>query len=154
MGEAISCRWAVAADYEAVKELSAQLASHIEEAPAAMPFEAFCASHLGPAAPMKLLVAERDGRVAGLAAWTVVQALYNAEAGLYLSDLVVDQGARGQGVGRALMETVKAWALAAGVRKLGWDVWHANTSAMAFYDGLGASADREAVPYRLSLEEA
>jgi GNAT superfamily N-acetyltransferase len=152
MSEAISCRWAQESDFEAVRDLSAQLARHIEADDPALTVDAFCSSHVGPDAPMKLLLAERGGRVAGLAAWTVVHELYSGGAGLYISDLVVDRAARGEGVGHALMEVVKAWARAAGIRKLGWDVWHANASAMAFYDGLGASADSETVPYRLTLE--
>jgi GNAT superfamily N-acetyltransferase len=154
MDGAISCRWAQAGDFETVRRLSAELAQHIEAEPPALTAEGFRASHLGAEAPMKLLLAERDGAVAGLVAWTVVHELYSGQTGLYISDLVVDRRARGQGVGQALMEVVKAWARAAGVRKLGWDVWRANTSAMAFYDGLGASADAEAVPYRLMLEDA
>jgi GNAT superfamily N-acetyltransferase len=154
MDGAISCRWADADDFDTVRRLSAELARHIEAEPPALTVEGFRASHLGPEAPMKLLLAERDGKVAGLVAWTVVHELYSGHGGLYISDLVVDPCARGQGVGQALMEVAKAWARAAGVRKLGWDVWRPNTSAMAFYDSLGASADADAVPYRLVLEEA
>jgi len=154
MSQAIRCRWAEAPDFEAVLALSAQLARHIEEGEPALTAEGFRASHVGPDAPMRLLLAERGGTAVGLAAWTVVHELYTGGAGLYLSELVVDRAARGQGVGRALMEAVKAWARAAGIRKLGWDVWQANASAMAFYEGLGARADRETVPYRLTVEEA
>jgi len=154
MGGAISCRWAEASDFDAVQALAGQLARHIEEAPPALTPEGFAASHLGAEAAMKLLLAEQDGVVVGLASWTVVHELYSGGAGLYISDLVVDGAVRGEGVGRALMEMVQAWARAAGIRKLGWDVWHANASAMAFYEALGAAADREAVPYRLVLAEA
>ena len=152
MGEAIECRWARESDFEAVQALSVQLARHIEEGEPTFTAETFRASHVGPDAPMKLLLAERGGAVAGLASWTVVHELFSGRPALFLSDLVVDHAARGQGVGRALMAEVKAWALAAGVRKLGWDVWRANASAIAFYEGLGAGPDREAVPYRLTLE--
>ena len=154
MSGAIRCRWAEAPDFAAVLALSGQLARHIEEDGPSFTAAAFRASHVGPDAPMKLLLAERGGRVVGLAAWTVVHELFSGAAGLYISDLVVDRDARGQGVGRALMAAVQAWARAAGIRKLGWDVWHANASAMAFYEGLGARADREAVPYRLTVDEA
>jgi GNAT superfamily N-acetyltransferase len=154
MDGTISCRWAQPGDFETVRGLSAQLARHIEEDPPRLTPDSFRVSHLGPDAPMKLLLAEREGEVAGLVAWTVIHELYSGQAGLYISDLVVDQRARGQGVGQALMDAVKAWAKAAGVRKLGWDVWRPNTSAMAFYDSLGASADVDAAPYRLMLEEA
>jgi GNAT superfamily N-acetyltransferase len=154
MDDAISCRWARAADFEAVQNLAGQLARHIEEAPPALTREGFAASHLGSEAPMKLLLAEQDGVVVGLASWTVVHELYSGGAGLYISDIVVDGAVRGEGVGHALMEAVQEWARASGIHKLGWDVWRANASAMAFYEGLGAAADREAVPYRLILAEA
>jgi GNAT superfamily N-acetyltransferase len=153
MSGTVGCRWARDSDFEAVLGLSAQLARHIDEDAPAFTAEAFRASHVGPGAPMKLLLAERDGKVVGLAAWTVVHELFSGRAVLFLSDLVVDRTDRGHGVGRALMEEIKTWARAAGVGKLGWDVWHANASAIAFYDRIGAAADREAVPYRLTLEE-
>lgn len=149
----IGCRWAEEADFDAVLRLSAQLARHIAEEPPALTAEAFAASHVGPAAPMKLLLAERGGQVVGLAAWTLVHELYSGDTGLYISDLVVDQAARGQGVGQVLMERVKVWARAAGVRKLGWDVWHANSSAMGFYTALGGEVNEEAVPYRMVLDK-
>jgi GNAT superfamily N-acetyltransferase len=153
MNDQITCRWADEGDFDEVLGLAGQLARHIEERPPELTFRAYCASHVGPEAPMKLLLAEQDRRVVGLAAWTVVYELYTGGAGLYVSDLVVDQAVRGQGVGLALMDGVKAWARAAGIRKLGWDVWCANFSAMGFYDGLGAAPDREVVPYRLVLQE-
>jgi len=152
--EAIRRRWADAADFEPVLDLSSQLARHIEEGVPPLTSEAFCASHIGPEAPMKLLVAEKGGVVVGLAAWTLVHELYSAEAGLYLSDLAVDRAVRGQGVGKALIEGVKAWARDHGVRKLGWDVWHANHTAKRFYEAVGATRSEETHPYKLSLKDA
>lgn len=149
----IICRWADAGDHEAVADLASQLAMHIEEKPPVLTIEGYLASHVGPDAPMKLLVAVIDGRVAGLAAWTLVHELYSGEAGLYISDLAVDRDARGKGVGRALLDAVKAWARAQGVRKLGWDVWHANETAKRFYEAVGASFSDETHPYKMILEE-
>ena len=154
MSETISCRWADAGDFEAVLDLSSQLARQIEEEAPPLTWEAFRATHVGPEAPMKLLVAEQRGIVVGLAAWTLVHELYSGEAGLYISDLAVDRAFRGQGVGKALMEAVKAWARSQGVRKLGWDVWHANHTAKRFYEAVGASQSEETHPYKLTLEEA
>jgi GNAT superfamily N-acetyltransferase len=153
MSEALHCRWAEEADFEAVQRLSVQLARHIDEGEPVLAAESFRAAYVGPAAPMKLLLAELNGEVVGLASWTLVHELFSGGAALFLSDLVVDETARGQGVGRALMDGVKAWARAAGVRKLGWDVWRGNASAIAFYEEMGAKADHEAAPYRLTLED-
>ena len=154
MSEAIICRWALESDFEAVVDLSAQLARHIVEDQRPLTPQGFSASHVGPEAPMRLLLAERGGKVVGLASWTVVDELFSGGPAIFLSDLVVDRDARGHGVGQALMEEVKAWARAADVRKLGWDVWRANASAIAFYERLGAAPDREAIPYRLPLDQA
>jgi GNAT superfamily N-acetyltransferase len=65
----------------------------------------------------------------------------------------LDFSARGQGVGAALMTEEKTWARAHGACKLGWQVWHRNLAAKAFYERLGAAIDKEAVPYVLQLKD-
>jgi ribosomal protein S18 acetylase RimI-like enzyme len=51
------------------------------------------------------------------------------------------------------MTEVKAWARAHNGSKLGWEVWHRNVAAKAFYERLGASIDHEAIPYVLTLKD-
>lgn len=51
------------------------------------------------------------------------------------------------------MAEVKAWARVHSVSKLGWEVWYRNLPAKAFYEQLGATIDREAIPYVLALED-
>ena len=58
--------------------------------------------------------------------------------GLYLTELFVDDAARGKGVGRALMRAVTAHCKAIGGTWVGWDVWVENKAAYAFYETLGA----------------
>ena len=101
---------------------------------------------------MRLLLAIRENRVVGMISWTLTHELYSADARVCISDLSVDHSARGQGIGTALMAEVKSWARVHNVSKLGWEVWHRNFAAKAFYEQLGAMIDQEAIPYVLALE--
>jgi GNAT superfamily N-acetyltransferase len=153
MSHSLTFRFAAAADFAAVLELASQLASHIDaEAPplTAAQFEGY---YVSPDAPMRLLVAVHDDRVVGLISWTLTHELYSADTRVYISDVSVDYAHRGQGIGTALMAEVASWALAHNASKLGWEVWHRNLSAKAFYEGFGASIDQEAVPYVLALKD-
>jgi ribosomal protein S18 acetylase RimI-like enzyme len=51
------------------------------------------------------------------------------------------------------MAEVTRWARVHGASKLGWEVWHRNFAAKAFYQRLGASIDQEAIPYVLTLKD-
>jgi ribosomal protein S18 acetylase RimI-like enzyme len=153
MRDRLTFRYAAAADFEAVLELASQLARQIEaEAPplTVAQFETF---YVGPRAPMRLLLAVVEGRVVGMISWTLTHELYSADARVYISDVSVDRAARGQGIGTALMSEVNVWARAHNASKLGWEVWHRNFAAKAFYERLGASIDKEAVPYVLAFKE-
>lgn len=149
----LSFRWAEASDFEAVVDLACQLASHIEAPVPPLTIAQFETYYVNPHAPMHLLLALNDGRVVGMISWALTHELYSADTRVYISDVSVDSGARGQGVGVALMDQVKAWARGQNASKLGWEVWHRNLGAKAFYAKLGASIDSEAIPYVLSLED-
>lgn len=56
---------------------------------------------------------------------------------LYIDDICVDEGARGQNVGRSLYEAVKAFAKAEGFYNLTLNVWTCNPGAMRFYEAMG-----------------
>jgi len=90
---------------------------------------------------MYLLLALDGGRIVGMISWTLTHELYSADSRVYISDLSVESAARGQGVGSALMAQVKIWARTHHATKLGWEVWHHNFVAKAFYEKHGASID-------------
>ncbi len=56
---------------------------------------------------------------------------------LFIDDLCVDEHARGQGVGKALFEFVRAQAKELGCYELTLNVWEGNDSARAFYERMG-----------------
>ncbi|MBO6081477.1 MAG: GNAT family N-acetyltransferase [Bacteroidales bacterium] len=65
---------------------------------------------------------------------------------LYVDDICVDPAARGQGVGRALFDFVKAFAQEQGCHNITLHVWECNPGAKAFYEALGM------VPQYTSME--
>jgi GNAT superfamily N-acetyltransferase len=50
----------------------------------------------------------------------------------------VQQAARGNGVGRQLIDAVRKFALAEGIKRLSWAVHKKNAGALHFYETLGA----------------
>jgi ribosomal protein S18 acetylase RimI-like enzyme len=71
---------------------------------------------------------------------------------LYLEDLYVKPGARGRGLGRALLERLAAVAKTEGCARLEWSVLVNNAEARRFYEGLGAVAQEDFVLYRVTGE--
>jgi GNAT superfamily N-acetyltransferase len=67
----------------------------------------------------------------------------------YLEDLFVAPVARGQGIGRALIEDVKALAWAKGWHRLYWHTDEGNTTARKLYDSFAPSDGH--IRYRLKL---
>ncbi len=84
----------------------------------------------------------------GFALWFLNFSTWEGVHGIYLEDLYVRPEARGTGAGRSLLATLASIAVDRGYRRLDWWVLHWNP-ALAFYDGLGAVAMTDWLPYRL-----
>lgn len=98
----------------------------------------FKADGFGPDAGFTTLIAERDGHALGFAAYTRAYVVEWASRGCYLLQLWVEPEARGQGVGKALVEAVSRAGKAAGAEFLAWNTVSSNASAERFYRSLGA----------------
>jgi len=59
--------------------------------------------------------------------------------GLHITNLAVAEGARGKGVGRALMEALEGWGRRLGMEEFRLEVRESNTGAIDFYRHLGYS---------------
>lgn len=87
-----------------------------------------------PLEPMHALVAEREGAILGLVHYLYHRSTVMIAPDCYLRDLFTVPEARGQGIGRALIEGVYAAARAAGVDRVYWQTHTTNTAGRTLYD--------------------
>ena len=84
--------------------------------------------------PVHALVAEKEGQLLGLAHYLFHRSTTSIEAVCYLQDLFTDEAARGQGIGRALIEAVYERARIAGCSRVYWQTQEKNATARSLYD--------------------
>jgi GNAT superfamily N-acetyltransferase len=87
-------------------------------------------------ADVRGLVAERDGRLVGLANYLFHPSTWSLKPTCYLEDLFVDPQARGSGAGKALILAVEAAARAADASRIYWHTQEYNAPARSLYDTL------------------
>ena len=68
---------------------------------------------------------------------------------LYIDDLCVDEGCRGQRIGVAIYETILRYAKQRKCSSITLNVWAFNESAMKFYEKLGLTPQKIGMEYRL-----
>lgn len=97
---------------------------------------------LDAASPVRCAVAEApQGRVLGFANHVVHDNTWNIEPVCYLEDLFVAPEARGLGVGRALIEWLRAGLQREGWSRLYWVTQRDNATARRLYDRFAAADD-------------
>jgi len=84
--------------------------------------------------PVHALVAEQDGELLGLVHFILHRSTISIGPVCYLQDLFTREPARGQGVGRALIEAVYERAGRAGCSRVYWHTHSTNATAMLLYD--------------------
>lgn len=84
--------------------------------------------------PVYAMVAERDGALLGIVHFLFHRSTTQVQMTCYLQDLFTAAAARGQGVGRALIEAVYRRAAEAGLPRVYWQTHETNLTAMKLYD--------------------
>jgi GNAT superfamily N-acetyltransferase len=84
--------------------------------------------------PVHALVAERGGELLGLTHYLFHRSTTAIEPNCYLQDLFTSEAARGNGVGRALINGVYQRARLAGCLRVYWHTHESNRTAMQLYD--------------------
>ena len=84
--------------------------------------------------PVHALVAEREGRLVGLAHYLFHRSTTRIEPTCYLQDLFTLESERGRGVGRQLIEGVYAHVQRVGAHRVYWQTHVTNTAGRTLYD--------------------
>jgi GNAT superfamily N-acetyltransferase len=90
--------------------------------------------------PVHAIVAEIDGQALGLVHYLFHRHTAMAGPICYLQDLFTNEAARGQGIGRALIEAVYERARAAQAPRVYWMTHETNLTAMKLYDQVAESS--------------
>ena len=89
-----------------------------------------------PAEPMFLLGAYVDDRLTGIVQYLLHRSTWTVGNYCYLQDLFVKDGARGLGLGRALIEAVYRDAEARGASRVHWLTHESNAEARQLYESI------------------
>lgn len=120
---------------------------HTELAPGVT--EASWARLMDPASALKMRLAVEGGQVRGFAIHLHHASTWVLGDDCYLEDLFVAPEARGQGLGRALIEDLMALARQKGWHRIWWMTEITNTAARKLYDRLAPCDDH--IRYRRAL---
>jgi GNAT superfamily N-acetyltransferase len=104
---------------------------------------------MDPASPMKMRLAVVEGTPLGFAIHQHHPSTWVLGDDCYLEDLFVDPAARGQGLGRALINDLMTLARARGWHRLYWNTEATNATARKLYDSFVENDGH--IRYRLTL---
>ena len=104
---------------------------------------------LDPEFNMKCAVAIDDGVIVGFTTYNLQNSTWSEGGHCYLEDLFVDPAVRGKGVGRALIEYVKSYAIENNCSRLYWNTDEDNATARRLYDTYALESGKR--QYRIPL---
>jgi GNAT superfamily N-acetyltransferase len=141
-------RQAVAADAEVVYGMMRDLAHHLELADEfSATLDDVVRDAFGPTPRYEVTLAEIGDRPAGLATYYPTYSTFKGRPALFLDNLFVEDWARGQQVGRALMAEVCRVALERGYCRIDLNVLR-DAPARGFYETVGMEPSKEH-PYQI-----
>lgn len=84
-----------------------------------------------------ILVAERRDVVVGMATVQLVVSTAEGDLAALVEDVIVEEGLRGEGIGRRLVEAIEEWARARNATRLQLLTEADNVNALRFYERIG-----------------
>ncbi len=146
-------RSATPADIPAIASLIRALAEYEKLAHVVVLKEGDLRQHLfGERRYAEVILAEEAGTVVGFALFFHNYSTFLTKPGIYLEDLFVRPEHRGKGHGKALLTHLAKLAVERGCGRFEWSVLDWNTSAIEFYESLGAVCLEDWNLYRLTGE--
>ncbi|MFC2253939.1 N-acetyltransferase family protein [Labrys portucalensis] len=100
-------------------------------------------------AGVEIIVAETD-KIIGFAAFSSIYPGPGLKSGLFMKELFVTAAARGNGVGKFLIQAVARVAVERGHKRVDWTADRDNPRLLSLYSALGALAQNEKVFFRLA----
>ena len=135
----ISIRPATPADLALIAQLIRDLADYEKLAHEVRFDEAVLGEKLFGVRPYaEVVIGELDGGPQGFALFFHNFSTFEGKPGIYLEDLFVRPGARGSGLGKALLSHLAKLAVERDCARLEWSVLDWNEPAIGFYKKLGA----------------
>ena len=104
---------------------------------------------LDPEFNMKCAGVVDDGLIVGFTTYSLQNSTWSEGGHCYLEDLFVDPAVRGKGVGRALIEYVKSYAIKNNCSRLYWNTDEDNATARKLYDTYTLESGKR--QYRIAL---
>ena len=131
-------------------ELVRELATYEREPGAVVATESDYLRHgFGDAPRFEAHIAEWSGAPVGFSLHFFNFSTWTGRPGLYLEDLYVRPSHRGRGIGKALLVHLARIAIERGCARFQWQVLDWNRPAIEFYEGLGARATGQWLPFRI-----
>jgi GNAT superfamily N-acetyltransferase len=153
MTSSIHIRQARREDAALILDLIRELAEYEKLAHEAQATQADLERDLFGAKPCaEVLIGEIAGQPQGFALFFGNYSTFVGRPGIYLEDLYVRPGARGAGLGKALLEHIAALAVQRNCGRLEWSVLDWNEPALKFYRSLGATPMNEWTVHRVSSD--
>lgn len=140
----IEIRQALAADLSDVLGLMAMFAEHVSLREYLTATEdGLSKAVFGDGAFVKLLVASEMAELVGYAIYYPHFSSFRSEQGFYLEDIFVAEHCRGRGIGHEMLKHVAREAADRGFNRIDFQVLSTNTTALKFYEALGADVNKD-----------
>ena len=98
----------------------------------------------------EVLLGEFNGKPVAFTLFFSNYSTFWGKANLYIEDVYVQEAFRGRGFGREIFRKVAEIAAARGCERIDWSCLNWNTSAMGFYESLGAAPMSEWTTFRMT----